>query len=438
MTPFQSSLVKNPLQGTVRVPGDKSISHRAVMFGGLAQGVTRINGLLQGDDVKATLAALVAMGARTWHDGDTICMEGVGEKGLQQPAQPLDMGNSGTSTRLLMGIIAGYPVTVAMHGDASLSKRPMKRVMTPLATMGAKFSGDIDGRLPMTVHGTNQLQAIQYTLPMASAQVKSAVLLAGLRAQGTTTVIEPEATRDHTERMLQGFGVKVVVEGNQIHITGGQQLVAPKEPIQVPADPSSAAFPLVAACIIGGSTVCLKDVCLNPTRTGLLLTLQEMGADISCDNVRIMAGETIGDIIVHGGKPLRAVTVPAARAASMIDEYPILAVAAALAHGASRFEGLGELRVKESDRLHAVAEGLKACGVTTREGDDWLEVDGLNGASPAGGCTIKTELDHRLAMAFLVMGAVTQNPVRIDDITPVSTSFPTFVPLMQGVGLNLG
>lgn len=431
--PCRSSAAQT-LLGTVMVPGDKSISHRAVMFAGLAEGTTRIEGLLRGEDVEATLRALTAMGAKSWFEGETLVIEGVGAKGLSQPSTPLDMGNSGTTTRLLMGIITGHPITVSMVGDASLSKRPMGRVITPLSSMGAVIEAN-DSKLPLTLTGSKNPTPIEYVLPVASAQVKSALLLAGLRANGTTRVTEKEPTRDHTERMLKGFGVDVRVEEQTIAITGPAILTAPKDPIIVPADPSSAAFPMVAGCLAENGQVVLKGVLLNPTRTGLLQTLLDMGANIIVENQQLVAGEQVGDLVVTGGAPLKGVHVPAARAPSMIDEYPVLSMAAACAKGTSRFEGIGELRVKESDRLEAVATGLRQCGVTVRTGSDWMEIDGVNGA-PKGGATVATLLDHRLAMSFLVLGMRTATPVTVDDISPIATSFPSFLPLMQGLGLQ--
>ena len=348
----------------------------------------------------------------------------------------MEMGNSGTSTRLLAGLVAGHPVTAGFTGDASLTKRPMGRVITPLESMGATFTASEGGRLPMTVTGAQNVTAIEYKLPVASAQVKSAIMLAGLRADGVTTVIETKPTRDHTENMLRHFGVQVDVEdlengAQAVHLKGGQDMIASND-IFVPSDPSSAAFPAVAAAICEGSDILLPRIGMNPRRNGIFLCLREMGADIAFENERIEAGEPVADIRVRGTKMLHGITVPESRVPSMIDEFPVLFVAASFANGTSRMTGLDELRVKESDRLAVMVKGLEACGVKLEMGEDSLTIHG-NGKAPTGGATIETALDHRIAMSFLVMGMASSNPVTIDDIAPVATSFPNFVDLINGL-----
>ncbi len=431
------------LAGRLRVPGDKSVSHRALMLGGLAIGETTVTGMLEGEDVLATAAAMRRMGAditRTDDGAETVWrIVGRGLGGLVEPDDVLDMGNAGTGCRLLMGLVAGHPIRATFTGDASLRRRPMERIMAPLRQMGARFEARDGGLLPITVNGPDTPLPIDYTLPVASAQVKSAVLLAGLSAPGETTVIEPSPSRDHTERMLAHFGAEVRVAddadgGRRVTVVGQPELRAAA--IAVPGDISSAAFPLVAALIVPGSALEITGVGLNPLRAGLLDTLAEMGAAIEIRNRRDEGGEPVGDLIAVAG-PLGAITVPAARAPSMIDEYPVLAVAAAFADGTTRMEGLGELRVKESDRLAAVATGLAACGVGVRAGDDWLEVDGGAGTPPAGGAAIVTDLDHRIAMAFLVLGLAAAAPVTIDDASPIATSFPGFIDMMNGLGADI-
>lgn len=423
-----------PLRGAPELPGDKSISHRAVMFAALAVGESRITGLLEGEDVMATAAAMRAMGAKIEKRGDAWHIWGVGVGGLQQPDAPLDMGNSGTSARLIMGMCATHPITVKFTGDASLSKRPMKRVIDPLTQMGAQFEAN-ENKMPLTLRGANMPMPISYELPVASAQVKSAILLAGLNTPGRTTVIERTPTRDYTESMLRAMGANIEIEeldvGKAIHITGYAEL----KPLQlhVPRDPSSAAFPCVAACIVPGSDILLKDVGMNPTRAGLYVTLREMGANIDSENVREENGEIVADLRVRYTK-LNPIDVPAARAPSMIDEYPILAIACATANGTSRLRGLHELRAKESDRLQVMADGLLACGVKTEiEGDD-LIIHGT-GTIP-GGATITTHLDHRICMSFLIASLVAQNPITIDDAAPIQTSFPNFIPMMERLGVE--
>lgn len=413
------------LHGTAAIPGDKSISHRSLMLGAIAEGETVVTGLLEGEDVLSTAKALQAMGAAINKKGKLWHVHGV--KALHTPKEPLDLGNSGTSTRLLMGLVAGYPVEATFTGDASLSKRPMKRAMDPLLQMGAKFQGE---KLPLKVIG-GSLKGISYTLPVASAQVKSAILLAALNAKGKTTVIEPNPTRDHTERMFRLFGVKITVNGNVIELEGGQKLKA--QPINVPADPSTAAFPVVAALITPNSDITIPNVLMNPLRIGLYKTLLEMGADIVFENARESSGEKVADIHVRSSK-LKGVTVPAGRVPSMIDEFPILSVAASFAEGETIMTNLGELRVKESDRLAAIADGLKAAGVKIGMGPDSLRVQG---GAVKGGCTVATHMDHRIAMSFLIMGMASEQPVSVDSTDMIATSFPDFVPLMNGLGANI-
>lgn len=430
---------KAPLSGHVRVPGDKSISHRALMLGALAVGRTEITGLLEGEDVLATAAALRAMGAGIEHGADGRWrVDGVGVGGLAEPEDIIDLGNSGTAARLLLGILGTHPFTAFVTGDASLRSRPMRRVIEPLSRFGARFLTREGGRLPLAVTGAESPVPQVYRLPVPSAQVKSAVLLAGLNTPGETSVVEPQPTRDHTERMLGHFGAKITIGSEpdgarRITIAGYPELAA--APIVVPGDPSSAAFPLVAALIVPGSEVTIENVGLNPSRTGLLTSLAEMGADIANENRREAGGEPVADLKVRAGQLVGA-EIPPERAPSMIDEYPILAIAAACARGRTIMRGLAELRVKESDRLAGIADGLQRCRVKVAiEGDD-LIVEG-NGRPPRGGALIATCLDHRIAMAFLVLGLATRDPVRIDDARPIATSFPDFVPLMRSLGASL-
>ncbi len=428
-----------PLAGEVRVPGDKSISHRALMFGALAIGRSSIEGLLEGEDVLRTAAAMRALGAEVTRQADgrwSLFGRGVG--GLAEPEDVLDMGNAGTGARLLMGLLASHPFTAVFTGDASLRSRPMRRVTDPLSRMGAGFVGRSGGRLPMAVIGTASPIAISYELPMPSAQVKSAVLLAGLNTPGTTTVIERQATRDHTELMLRGFGATLTIEplpngARAISLVGQPELTG--RTVKVPADPSSAAFPVVAGLLVPGSTITVSSVGTNPLRCGLYQTLREMGADITLANARVEAGEPVADLLVRASD-LTGVDVPPERAPSMIDEYPVLAVAAAFARGTTRMRGLAELRVKESDRLAAMAQGLQAAGVRlTVEGDD-LIVEG-DGRPPEGGVIIAVNLDHRIAMSFLVMGMASLRPIQIDDASAIDTSFPGFSTLMNGLGAKI-
>lgn len=428
----------SPLTGRIRVPGDKSISHRALILGALAVGETRIEGLLESEDVLNTAKAMRALGAQVARESDgTWTVHGVGVAGFAQPKAPLDFGNSGTGCRLVMGAVAGCPISATFDGDASLRSRPMRRIVDPLALMGAKVTAQSDGgRLPLTLAGARDPLPIEYRSPVASAQIKSAVLLAGLAAPGTTTVIEPAASRDHTELMLKHFGAEIVsvpegADGRKISLTGQPELHG--APVAVPADPSSAAFPIVAALIVPGSDVTFDDVMTNPLRTGLFTTLREMGASIEEANARGDAGEPMAQLRVRASK-LRGVEVPAARAPSMIDEYLVLAVAAAFAEGTTIMRGLHELRVKESDRLEATAAMLRVNGVKVEiEGDDMI-VEG-RGHVPGGG-VVATHMDHRIAMSALVMGCASDEPVSVDDTAFIATSFPDFIPMMQRLGAD--
>jgi len=426
-----------PLSGRVRVPGDKSISHRALILGALSVGETRISGLLEGEDVLNTAKSMRALGAKVERTGDFAWkVAGVGVAGFAQPEGPLDFGNSGTGCRLVMGAVAGCPITAVFDGDASLRSRPMRRVLDPLELMGARVVGDSGkgGRLPLTLAGARDPLPIVYRTPVASAQIKSAVLLAGLAAPGTTTVIESEASRDHTELMLRHFGAEIVSmpdgkHGRKIALTGQPELHGEK--VVVPADPSSAAFPVVAALIVEGSDLILSDVMTNPLRTGLLATLREMGGLIEERDVRSDAGEPMAELRVRGSK-LRGVEVPPERAPSMIDEYLVLAVAASFAEGTTIMRGLGELRVKESDRLAATAAMLRVNGVICEISGDDLIVEG-KGHVPGGGL-VATHMDHRIAMSALVMGLASDRPVKVDDTAFIATSFPDFIPMMRALG----
>nr|WP_243446286.1 3-phosphoshikimate 1-carboxyvinyltransferase [Polymorphobacter fuscus] len=405
------------------------------MLGALAVGETVIDGLLEGEDVLATAAAMRAMGADITRRDSRWHVHGVGVGGLLQPQVALDMGNSGTSTRLLMGLVASHPITATFIGDASLSRRPMGRVIDPLALMGARFAASPGGRLPLTMTGLCPAVPLTYTLPVASAQVKSAVLLAGLNTPGETTVIEPVATRDHSERMLAGFGAVLRIEGTAqgraITLTGEAELRP--QAITVPGDPSSAAFPMVAALVVPGSAVTITNVGINPTRAGLIGVLQAMGADIAVVNERSVGGEPVADLVVRHS-PLTSIEVPPDVVPSMVDEFPVLFVAAAFANGRTVMRGLDELRVKESDRIAVMARGLAACDVTVEELPDGLIVSGSGGEAVGGGATIATELDHRIAMSFAVLGLHARQPVTIDDARPIATSFPGFVAMLQGLG----
>jgi 3-phosphoshikimate 1-carboxyvinyltransferase len=424
------------LSGHCRVPGDKSLSHRALILGALAVGRTRISGLLEGEDVLCTAGAMRALGAGiTRHADGAWIVSGVGIGGLQEPDTLLDMGNSGTGARLVMGAVAGHDITAFFTGDASLRRRPMARVTEPLTRMGAKVVAREGGRLPLALTGAAAPLPITYASPVASAQVKSAILLAGLSAPGETTVIEPLPSRDHTENLLRHFGAQVVSTptndgGRRITVTGQPELKAGD--IVIPGDPSSAAFPAVAALLLPQSEITIEGVGINPLRAGLFETLGEMGAAIAFNNRRIEGGEPVADLVIRAGA-LNGVTVPAARAPSMIDEYPILAVAAAFAKGRTVMHGLAELRVKESDRLAAIATGLGDCGVAVAIEGDTLIVEG-DGGKVRGGAAVAAALDHRIAMAFLVLGMAAEKPVTIDDGATIATSFPGFVALMNDLG----
>jgi len=427
------------LTGEATVPGDKSVSHRALMLGALALGTTRIEGLLEGEDILRTAAAMRAMGATVERSDEGVwSVTGVGVGGLAEPEDVIDMGNAGTGARLMMGVLAGHDMTAFLTGDESLRSRPMERVSVPLREMGARILARDGGRLPLAVVGAAEPMPIEYRLPMASAQVKSAVLLAGLGAPGETSVIEPEPTRDHTERMMRHFGATVRMESDaqgerRVTLVGQPELTAAD--VVVPRDFSSAAFPMVAALLAPGSEIELPGIGLNPHRSGLLTTLLEMGADIEQKNVREDGGEPIADLLVRAG-PLQGVTVPPERAPSMIDEYQILAVAASFAAGVTRMCGLAELRVKESDRLAAIADGLAANGVAVEIAGDDLIVTGQAG-SVAGGGRVAVRHDHRTAMSFLAMGVATDAPVTVDDAGPMDTSFPGFTELMNGLGADI-
>ena len=424
------------LSGKVRAPGDKSMSHRSMILGGMASGVTEVEGLLEGDDVLATAHAVQAFGARVERQGDGRWrIEGAG--GFTTPASVIDCGNAGTGVRLLMGAAAGYPLTATFDGDGSLRKRPMKRVTGPLADMGAAFDWQAaEDRLPVVLTG-GALKAIDYVQTVASAQVKSAILLAGLNAEGVTSVVEPEKSRDHTERMLRAFGVEVGVEeigeGWKVTLQGGQPLTGTF--VAVPGDPSSAAFPLAAGLIVPGSEVTVEGVMLNPLRTGLFDTWIAMGADLTIANRRNAGGEEVGDITARHSK-LKGIVVPEARAASMIDEYPILAATAAFAEGETVMRGVGEMRVKESDRIALMVAGLRACGVQVEEEPEGFIVTGST--SVPGGATVHTAHDHRIAMSHLVLGMAADEPVSVDEPGMIATSFPGFVQLMNGLGGEMG
>ncbi|HEX2018477.1 MAG TPA: 3-phosphoshikimate 1-carboxyvinyltransferase [Aurantimonas sp.] len=425
------------LSGQARVPGDKSISHRAFLFGGLASGTTRITGLLEGEDVIATGNAMRAMGARIRKEGETWIVDGVGNGCLLESENVLDFGNAGTGARLTMGLVGAYDFGATFVGDASLSKRPMGRVLDPLRLIGTQIVARSGDRLPLSLHGPRVAAPIEYRVPMASAQVKSAVLLAGLNAPGITTVIETVMTRDHTEKMLEGFGAAIAVEtdndGTRHIRLEGQGDLSGIADLEVPGDPSSAAFPIVAALIVPGSDVIVENVLINPTRTGLVETLIEMGGSIEVLNERVAGGEAVADLRVRHSA-LTGVTVPPERAPAMIDEYPALAVASAFASGTTVMRGLAELRVKESDRLAAVAAGLAANGIAHEAGEDWLTVEGDPEGRGYGGGTVATHLDHRIAMSFLVLGMACAAPVAVDDARMIATSFPAFRAMMGDLG----
>jgi len=428
-----------PLTGEAHVPGDKSISHRALILGAMAVGETHVTGLLEGQDVLDTAKAMRAFGAQVEKRGDTWYVQGVGVGGFAEPEAVIDCGNAGTGVRLIMGAMATSPITATFTGDASLRKRPMGRVTDPLALFGARAFGRSGGRLPMTIVGAADPMPVRYTVPVPSAQVKSAVLLAGLNAPGQTVVIEKEATRDHTERMLAGFGAEISTEvtdeGRVITLTGRPELVP--QVIDVPRDPSSAAFPVCAALIVPGSDVLVPNIGLNPTRAGLFETLREMGADLTYENLREEGGEPAADLRARFSPNLRGVEVPPERAASMIDEYPVLSVVAAFAKGATVMRGVKELRVKESDRIAAMADGLRAAGVAVEDGPDWWIVEGLGHGAVPGGAVAVSHLDHRIAMSFLVMGMASEAPMQVDDGGPIATSFPIFEGLMARLGAEI-
>ena len=437
-TPLEAR-ISGPLSGRVRVPGDKSISHRALILGALAIGETRISGLLEGEDVLNTAKAMRTLGAKVERTGAFAwSVRGVGVAGFAQPQVPLDFGNSGTGCRLVMGAVAGCPIRADFDGDASLRSRPMRRVLDPLELMGARVGASVEGgRLPLTLQGAHHPMPILYRTPVASAQIKSAVLLAGLAAPGITTVIENEASRDHTELMLKHFGAQIVStregsHGRKIALTGQGELHGAD--VAVPADPSSAAFPIVAALIVEGSDIVLPDVMTNPLRTGLFQTLREMGALIEQGQLRGDAGEPMAQLRVRASK-LRGVEVPPERAPSMIDEYLVLAVAASFAEGTTVMRGLGELRVKESDRLEATAAMLRVNGIKVEISGDDLIVEGKGHVE--GGGLVATHMDHRIAMSALVMGLAADKPVKVDDTAFIATSFPDFIPMMRSLGAEL-
>ena len=428
----------NALIGRTKVPGDKSISHRALMIGAVSIGRTSVSGLLEAEDVLCTAVALRALGAGVEKTGQDWIVDGVGVGGLTSPDDIVDLGNSGTAARLLLGLMATHDLTAHITGDHSLRSRPMNRVIDPLSRMGAFFYARDGGRMPLVVHGAAEPIPLEYEVPVPSAQVKSSVLFAGLNTPGTTTVIEREATRDHTENMLKAFGADLdvtVADGGErrISLTGYAELEA--RDVVIPGDPSSAAFPGVAALMVPGSDVTIENIGLNPLRAGLFETLEEMDADIEITNVRDQSGEPVGDITFRHG-PLTGADIPAARAPSMIDEYPIAAMAAAVASGETRFRGLAELRVKESDRFAAIVDGLVACGVPARADGDDIVVTG-QGGPPPGGAEVHVNLDHRIAMAYLVLGLASAKPVTIDDAAAIETSFPGFLELMTGLGADI-
>ncbi len=428
------------LSGVVEVPGDKSISHRSLIFGAMALGKTEISGLLEGQDVLDTAKAMEAFGASVTNHGDgNWTVHGVGVGGFSEPDGVIDCGNSGTGVRLIMGAMATHDMTATFTGDASLNKRPMARVTDPIALFGAEAYGRKGGRLPMTIVGAKHPVPVRYTVPMPSAQVKSAVMLAGLNAPGETVIIEKEATRDHTERMLVGFGaevdVEITAEGRVITLRGYPELKP--QTISVPRDPSSAAFPVCAALITEGSDILVPNIGLNPTRAGLYTTLREMGADLVFENERLEGGEPVADLRAKFSPNMKGIEVPPERAASMIDEYPILSVVASFAEGETIMRGVKELRVKESDRIDAMAKGLRANGMDIDEGEDWWIIHGKGMGNVPGGGLAETFLDHRIAMSFLTLGMGSEKPVHIDDGGPIVTSFPNFEPLMSALGAKL-
>ena len=437
--PMMSSAC-GPLAGVAEVPGDKSISHRSLILGAMCIGETTISGLLEGDDVLDTAKAMRAFGAEVSNlGGGNWSVHGVGVGGFAEPDGVIDCGNSGTGVRLIMGSMATSPITATFTGDASLNGRPMARITDPLALFGAQSVGRKGGRLPMTIVGAVDPVPAHYIVPVPSAQVKSAVLLAGLNAPGKTVVIEAEATRDHTERMLAGFGAEITVEdteeGRMITLTGQPELRA--QHVEVPRDPSSAAFPVCAALVVPGSDVLVPGIGLNPTRAGLFTTLREMGADLTYENERIEGGEPVADLRAKFSPQMKGIDVPPTRAASMIDEYPVLSVIAAFAEGQTMMRGVKELRVKESDRIDAMAKGLRANGIEVDEGPDWWAVNGLGHGNVPGGATCASQLDHRIAMSFMILGMASNAPVGVDDGSPITTSFPIFESLMEQLGAKV-
>lgn len=435
-----TSCACGPLNGHAEVPGDKSISHRSLILGALSVGETKISGLLEGQDVLDTAKAMRAFGAEVTDLGEgNWSVHGVGVGGFAEPENIIDCGNSGTGVRLIMGVMATSPITATFTGDASLNGRPMARVIDPLSEFGCQSVGRKGGRLPMTLVGAADPVPVRYVVPVPSAQVKSAVLFAGLNAPGKTVVIEKEATRDHTERMLAGFGAEITIEetdeGRVITLTGQPELKP--QTIAVPRDPSSAAFPVCAAVIVPGSDVLVPGIGLNPTRAGLFTTLREMGADLTYENEREEGGEPVADLRARFSPDLHGIEVPVERAASMIDEYPVLSVVASFASGKTHMPGVKELRVKESDRIDAMATGLRANGVDVDEGPDWWSVHGLGHGNVKGGATCVSHLDHRIAMSFMIMGMAASNPVSLDDGGPIATSFPIFERLMGGLGADI-
>ena len=435
-----TSCACGPLNGRAEVPGDKSISHRSLILGALSVGETKISGLLEGQDVLDTAKAMRAFGAEVTDLGEgNWSVHGVGVGGFAEPENIIDCGNSGTGVRLIMGVMATSPITATFTGDASLNGRPMARVIDPLSEFGCQSVGRKGGRLPMTLVGAADPVPVRYVVPVPSAQVKSAVLFAGLNAPGKTVVIEKEVTRDHTERMLAGFGAEITIEetdeGRVITLTGQPELKP--QTIAVPRDPSSAAFPVCAAIIVPGSDVLVPGIGLNPTRAGLFTTLREMGADLTYENEREEGGEPVADLRARFSPDLHGIEVPVERAASMIDEYPVLSVVASFASGKTHMPGVKELRVKESDRIDAMATGLRANGVEVDEGPDWWSVHGLGHGNVKGGATCVSHLDHRIAMSFMIMGMAASNPVSLDDGGPIATSFPIFEGLMGGLGADI-
>lgn len=435
-----TSCACGPLNGRAEVPGDKSISHRSLILGALSVGETKISGLLEGQDVLDTAKAMRAFGAEVTDLGEgNWSVHGVGVGGFAEPENIIDCGNSGTGVRLIMGVMATSPITATFTGDASLNGRPMARVIDPLSEFGCQSVGRKGGRLPMTLVGAADPVPVRYVVPVPSAQVKSAVLFAGLNAPGKTVVIEKEVTRDHTERMLAGFGAEITIEetdeGRVITLTGQPELKP--QTIAVPRDPSSAAFPVCAAVIVPGSDVLVPGIGLNPTRAGLFTTLREMGADLTYENEREEGGEPVADLRARFSPDLHGIEVPVERAASMIDEYPVLSVVASFASGKTHMPGVKELRVKESDRIDAMATGLRANGVDVDEGPDWWSVHGLGHGNVKGGATCVSHLDHRIAMSFMIMGMAASNPVSLDDGGPIATSFPIFEGLMGGLGADI-